>query len=117
VISSEIGGTNKNTLNSHLWPPTLPASAPSRQSGIGGVKGHNQKDISFPGSPGLWPGGFNLWRAVLKLIKSEINAFLGHQFCMGSGFPNPPFMENDDPISMLDGGKPVSDDNGCPSLE
>jgi hypothetical protein len=36
---------------------------------------------------------------------------------MGSDFPNPPLMENDDPISMLDGGKPVSDDNGCPSLE
>jgi hypothetical protein len=52
-----------------LLPPDLgkslsgwPASAPSRQSGIGGVEGHNQKDISFarfglattcPGSPGL----------------------------------------------------------------
>jgi len=25
---------------------------------VGGVKGHNQNDISFPGSPGLWPGSF-----------------------------------------------------------
>jgi hypothetical protein len=58
-----------------------------------------------------------LGSAILKLIKSKIDAFLGHQFRMGSGFPNPPFMENDDPISMLDSGKPVSDDNGCPSLE
>jgi hypothetical protein len=26
---------------------------------VGGVKGHNKNDISFPGSPGLWPEGFN----------------------------------------------------------
>jgi hypothetical protein len=25
---------------------------------MGGVKGHNQKDGSFPGSPGPWPGSF-----------------------------------------------------------
>ncbi len=53
----------------------------------------------------------------LHLIKPEVNAFLGHQFCMGSDFPNPPIMENDDSISMLDSGKPMSNDNSCPSLE
>jgi hypothetical protein len=35
---------------------------------------------------------------------------------MGSDFPNPPFMENDDPISILDGGKSMSDDDRCPSF-
>ncbi len=35
-----------------------PASAPSRQSGIGGVKGHNLNETSFPGSPALWARGF-----------------------------------------------------------
>jgi hypothetical protein len=36
---------------------------------------------------------------------------------MGSYFPNPSFMENNDPISVLDSGKTMSDDNGCPPLE
>jgi hypothetical protein len=36
-----------------LWP----ASAPSRQSGI---KGHNQNNVSFPGSPGLAQGSSHL---------------------------------------------------------
>ena len=36
---------------------------------------------------------------------------------MGSDFSNPPFMENNDSIRVPDRGKPVSDDNGCPSLK
>jgi len=35
-----------------------PERAPSRQSGISGVKGHNMNEISFPGSPALWAGSF-----------------------------------------------------------
>ena len=39
-------------------PQMWPASAPSRPSGIGGVKGRNMNDISSPGSPVLWTGSF-----------------------------------------------------------
>jgi len=35
-----------------------PERAPPRQSGIGGVKGRNINEISFPGSPALWAGSF-----------------------------------------------------------
>ncbi len=35
---------------------------PRRPRLVGGVKGHNQKDISFPGSPGLWPRSFIMFR-------------------------------------------------------
>ncbi len=57
----------KNVLNfglSHSFGRQVLRPA---KSGIGGVKGHNQKDISFarfllatacPGSPCLWPGSF-----------------------------------------------------------
>jgi len=37
-----------------------PERAPSRQSGIGGVEGHNMKETSSPGSPALWAGSFTL---------------------------------------------------------
>jgi len=30
-----------------------PERAPSRQSGIGGVKGHNMDDVTMPGSPAV----------------------------------------------------------------
>ncbi len=46
----------------HLWFITScglwPDRAPSRQFSIGGVKGHNMNEISFPGSPALWAGSF-----------------------------------------------------------
>jgi hypothetical protein len=41
-------------LNFGLWS----ASAPESPPGTGGLKGHNKNEISFPGSPGLWPGSF-----------------------------------------------------------
>jgi hypothetical protein len=37
-----------------------PERAPSRQSGIGGVKGHNTNETSSPGSPALWAGSFTI---------------------------------------------------------
>jgi hypothetical protein len=42
-----------------------PERAPSRQSGIGGVKGHHMNEISSLGSPAPWAGSFT---SVLKLI-------------------------------------------------
>jgi hypothetical protein len=37
-----------------IWPER----APSRQSGIDGVKGHNMNDNTLPGSPALWARSF-----------------------------------------------------------
>jgi hypothetical protein len=34
-----------------------------RPCGIGGVKGHNMKEISSPGSPALWAGSFTYGRS------------------------------------------------------
>ena len=48
----------KSALGPNLYP--WPERAPSRQSGIGGVEGHNMKEISSPGSPALWAGSFTL---------------------------------------------------------
>jgi hypothetical protein len=55
-----------------LWP----ASASSRQSGIGGVKGHNMNEISFPGSPACGRGASqvqglkiaSIWGAFLSIF-------------------------------------------------
>ena len=72
------GKRNKN----HTQPVCFevlswPASAPSRQSGIGGVKGHNQNEISFarnplatacPGSPALWAGSFTFCSPEISSI-------------------------------------------------
>ena len=35
-------------------------SVPRKPRLVGGVKGHNMNEISFPGSPALWAGGFTL---------------------------------------------------------
>jgi hypothetical protein len=43
------GAGQKPRKDITVWP----ASAPSRLSGIGRVKGHNQNEISFPGSSTL----------------------------------------------------------------
>ena len=59
----------------------------------------------------------DLGQAVLKLIEFKIDALLGHQFGMGSDLTNPPFMEDDDPIGVLDRGKPMSNDNRRSSFE
>ena len=40
--------------------------------------------------------------AILKLVKFEVEAPSCHQFSMRSDFPNPPFMENDDPVGVPD---------------
>jgi molybdopterin converting factor small subunit len=34
---------------------------PRKPRPVGGVKGHNKNEISFPGSPGLWPGSFTIF--------------------------------------------------------
>jgi len=36
---------------------------------------------------------------------------------MGAYLSNPSFMENNDSICMLDGGKAMSDDDRCPPFE
>jgi hypothetical protein len=40
---------------------------------MGGVKGHNKNEISFPGSPGLWPGSFAF---ISHLTKTKGGEFL-----------------------------------------
>jgi hypothetical protein len=40
----------------------LDRQVPRKPRLVGGVKGHNQDDISFPGSPGLWPGSFTFFK-------------------------------------------------------
>jgi len=46
----------------HLIAKTLGVDrqVPRKPRFVGEVKGHNWNEISFPGSPGLWPGSFKL---------------------------------------------------------
>ena len=44
----------------------------------------------------------------LQLIQLSINAVLVQQLLMGSAFPNPAVMHYDNPVTMLNGGQPVS---------
>jgi len=68
VIS--IKSKNKRS-NIHFELPYLPflwpERAPPRQSGIGGVKGHNINDNTLSGSPNLWAGSFKFELGHLKL--------------------------------------------------
>jgi hypothetical protein len=49
LSNQKVEGFFTKVLN-HFPKVGWPASAPSRRSGIGGVKGHNWNEISFPGS-------------------------------------------------------------------
>jgi hypothetical protein len=40
--------------------------------GIGGVKGHNMKEISLPGSPALWAGSFTYLFFEYKIQKKNL---------------------------------------------
>ena len=55
--------------------------------------------------------------AELHLVKSEIETPLSNQFRMGSYLSDLSLMKNDDPISMLDRGETVGDDDRCPPFE
>ena len=54
---------------------------------------------------------------ILKLKKFEIETLLCNQFLMGPHLSNPSFMENDNSISMLDGGETVSNNDRCSPFE
>jgi len=46
-------------------PPDLDRQVPRKSRLVGGVKGHNQNEISFPGSPALWARSFKSpWRVT-----------------------------------------------------
>ena len=51
-------GRKKTAKGRREFSPFWPERAPSRQSGIGGAKGHGMNEIPFPGSPALWTGSF-----------------------------------------------------------
>jgi hypothetical protein len=50
----------------HLYRPIanfqmlIDRQVPRKPCLVGGVKGHNKNETSFPGSPGLWPESFNI---------------------------------------------------------
>jgi len=45
---------------------------------VGGVKGHNKNEISFPGSPGLWPGSFTFGILIMgKILVIGAKGMLG----------------------------------------
>ena len=72
MIGKDIMGRAFQRPSSIIWP----ASAPSRQSGIGGVKGHNINEISFPGSPALWAGSFTSSQWVIECSGISLKEFL-----------------------------------------
>jgi len=57
--------------------PSFGRQVPCKPRLVGGVKGHNINEISFPGSPALWAGSFTSRRTfgkksfVLRLSKGE----------------------------------------------
>ncbi len=49
-----ISGKKMSTLTYSF----LDRQVPRKPRSVGGVKGHNKNEISFPGSPGQWPRSF-----------------------------------------------------------
>jgi len=57
-------------------PPDLDRQVPRpAKSGIGGVKGHDQNKISFPGSPALWAESLKSPRRVTGYYFPSISVF------------------------------------------
>jgi len=53
----------------------------------GGVKGHNQKEISFPGSPALWAGSFTKEKSMIrKYSLLALTVLVVHVLIHGSCF-------------------------------
>jgi len=48
-------------ITSITFYPTHDRQVPRKPRLVGGVKGHNINEISFPGSPALWAGSFTLF--------------------------------------------------------
>ena len=49
---------------------------------------------------------------VLQLVELVVEPFLRKKFLVGSLFPDPAAMHDQDAVGVLDGGKTMRDDNG-----
>jgi hypothetical protein len=49
---------NLNELNHQIIGMAIGRNVPRKPRLVGGVKGHNINETSFPGSPALWAGSF-----------------------------------------------------------
>jgi hypothetical protein len=52
--------------------------------------------------------------AILESIELGVKTSLGHQLSVGPHLPDPPFMKDHNPVSVLDGGKTMGNDEGGP---
>jgi len=53
----------------------MTGKVPRKPRLVGGVKGHNMNDISFPGSPVLWTGSFTL--GIVKKQRTRNRLYYG----------------------------------------
>jgi hypothetical protein len=49
-------------------PLSFDRQVPRKPRPQGEVKGHNRNEISFPGSPGLWPESFKIVHEQIQTI-------------------------------------------------
>ena len=49
---------------------------PRKPRPVGGVKGHNINEISFPGSPALWAGSFTLCGEAKACVQGAIRLWV-----------------------------------------
>src|SRR5436309_5757401 len=54
---------------------------------------------------------------ILQLVQFRVDAAAGQQLAVCPLLDDSPFVQDEDPVHVLNGGEPVGDDDGCPAAQ